>query len=77
MLYGPITVIASDPSCKDDDTRLTIVPFKHSSEQNRLRVSCYVSQALQFGLTSSISISNNKYLAFTSTKSLFSRKIST
>ena len=51
-------------------------PSQLLANQNRLWASCYVWQAAQLSLTSSIMISNNKYLAFTSTKSLF-RKIST
>ena len=49
-------------------------PSQLLANQNRLRASCYVWQAAQLCLTTSNSISNNKYLAFTSTKSLFSKK---
>ena len=49
-------------------------PSQLQANQNRLRASCYDWQAAQLCLTSNNSISNNKYLAFTSTKSLFFEK---
>ena len=56
---------------------LLIAEWSHSqllADQNRLRASCYVWQSAQLCLTASNSIFHNKYLAFTSTKSLFPEK---
>ena len=29
VIKGTVSVISSDPSCKDDNARFTIVPLKH------------------------------------------------
>ena len=76
---------AGNPRCIHETRKLTSgaswfaewSPWQLLANQNRLRASCYVWQAAQLCLTSNNSISNNKYLAFASTKSLFFQKIST
>ena len=70
---------ADHPWVPKNDLRSLLIFRMVSSQllanQNRLRASCYVWQAAQLCLTSNNSIFNNKYWAFTSTKSLFSKNL--